>query len=228
MSRPNDPFWEYAEKMDDGSMTCTFCGHCFSQGTSVTRIKLHLAGVKRRGVKICKNVPEEVRDAACDAVNNSPPEKKLKSVAGSSSNEVANAISASTQEQNNEVTHVEIAQQGGPFFTGELAWANDLIGEAELVQLERGGSHERKSINQADEPRGHSSRPTVNNDANMNNVQNMVAVRTEPVLVQVLEQSNAELICDSLQQIKVRNCNSMESLVPSSWISLVNLERLQL
>ncbi|KAI5554473.1 hypothetical protein BDE02_19G015700 [Populus trichocarpa] len=88
-----------------------------------------------------------------------------------------------------------MAQQGGPFFTGELAWANDLIGAAELVQLERGSSHE---------PRGDSSRPTedqlyspsVNNDANMNDVQNMVAVRIEPVLVQVLEQSNAEL--DSL------------------------------
>jgi len=204
MSRPNDPFWEYVEKMDGGgSMTCTFCGHCFSQGTSVTRIKLHLAGVKGRGVKICENVPEEVRDAACEAID-VPPEKKLKTVAGSSSNEVANAISASTQERNNEVTHVEMAQQGGPFFTGELAWANDLIGRAELVQLERGSSRERPWINQADEPRGDLSRPTdaqlcspsVNNDANMNDVQNMVAVRTEPVLVQVLEQSNAEL--DSL------------------------------
>jgi len=199
MSRPNEPsFWEYVEKMDGGSMTCTFCGHCFSQGTSITRIKLHLAGVKRQGVKICKKVPHEVRDAACDAVNNSPPEKKLETVAGSSSNEAANAISASTQEQNNEMTHVEMAQQG-PFFTGEFAWANDLI-----VQLERGSFHERPSINQADEPRGDSSRPSddhlcfpsVNNDVNMNAVQNMVGVRTEPVLVQVLEQSNAEL--DSL------------------------------
>ncbi|KAI5554474.1 hypothetical protein BDE02_19G015900 [Populus trichocarpa] len=199
MSRPNDPFWEYVEKMDGGgSMTCTFCGHCFSQGTSVTRIKMHLAKVKGRGVKICKKVPHEVRDAACEAID-VPPEKKLKTVAGSSSNEVANAISASTQEQNNEVTHVEMAQQGGPFFAGELAWANDLI-----VQLETGSSHERPLINQADEPRGDSSRPTddqlcspsVNNDANMNDVQNMDAVRTEPVPVQVMEQSNAEL--DSL------------------------------
>jgi len=204
MSRPNDPFWEHVEKMDGGgSMTCTFCGHCFSQGTSVTRIKLHLARVKGRGVKICKNVPQEVRDAACEAID-APPEKKLKTVAGSSTNEVPNAISASTQEQNIEGTHLEMAQQGGPFFTGKLAWANDLIGGAELVQLERGGSHERPSINQADEPQGDSSRPSddhlcspsVNNDVNMNDVQNMVGVRTEPVLVQVLEQSNAEL--DSL------------------------------
>ncbi|XP_061944419.1 uncharacterized protein LOC133668529 isoform X1 [Populus nigra] len=203
MSRPNDRFWEYVEKMDGGSMTCTFCGHCFSQGTSVTRIKLHLAKVKGRGVKICENVPPEVRDAACEAIDG-PPEKKLKTVAGSSTNEVANAISASTQERNIEVTHVEMAQQGGPFFTGELARANDLIGAAELVQLERGSSPERPSINQTDEPRGDSSRPTddqlcspsVNNDANMNDVQNMVAFRIEPVPVQVLEQSNAEV--DSL------------------------------
>ncbi|KAL9381671.1 hypothetical protein Peur_024706 [Populus x canadensis] len=37
---------------------------------------------------------------------------------------------------------------------------------------------------------------------------------------------SAKLICDSLQQIKVRNCNNMESLVPSSWTSLVNLEKI--
>jgi disease resistance protein RPS2 len=37
---------------------------------------------------------------------------------------------------------------------------------------------------------------------------------------------SAKLTCDSLQQIEVWNCNSMESLVPSSWISLVNLEKI--
>jgi disease resistance protein RPS2 len=36
---------------------------------------------------------------------------------------------------------------------------------------------------------------------------------------------SAKLTCDSLQQIEVWNCNSMEILVPSSWISLVNLEK---
>jgi len=32
MSRPNDPFWEYVEKMDGGGgggMKCTFCDHFF-------------------------------------------------------------------------------------------------------------------------------------------------------------------------------------------------------
>jgi disease resistance protein RPS2 len=37
---------------------------------------------------------------------------------------------------------------------------------------------------------------------------------------------SAKLTCDSLQQIEVWNCNSMEILVPSSWISLVNLEKI--
>jgi disease resistance protein RPS2 len=37
---------------------------------------------------------------------------------------------------------------------------------------------------------------------------------------------SAKLMCDSLQQIEVRNCNSMEILVPSSWICLVNLEKI--
>uniref|UniRef100_A0A6N2KCU5 Disease resistance protein At4g27190-like leucine-rich repeats domain-containing protein n=1 Tax=Salix viminalis TaxID=40686 RepID=A0A6N2KCU5_SALVM len=36
-----------------------------------------------------------------------------------------------------------------------------------------------------------------------------------------------KLICDSLQQIDVGNCNSMEILVPSSWSCLVILERIR-
>jgi hypothetical protein len=81
----------------------------------------------------CK-VPEEVQNAALPAIDG-PLEKKLKTVAGSSNNEVTNAISTSSQEQNNEVIHVEIAQQGEAVFAGELAWANDLIGGIELVDI---------------------------------------------------------------------------------------------
>ncbi|KAG5224077.1 disease resistance protein [Salix suchowensis] len=74
------------------------------------------------------------------------------------------------------------------------------IPRTEQVQhLERGGSCERPSINQADEPRGDSSQsldplcldhgryydqpfaPSVNNDVIMNDVQNMVRARTERV-----------------------------------------------
>jgi len=38
--------------------------------------------------------------------------------------------------------------------------------------------------------------------------------------------SSAKLICDSLQKIEVKNCDSIEILVPSSWICLINLERI--
>uniref|UniRef100_A0A6N2LT97 NB-ARC domain-containing protein n=1 Tax=Salix viminalis TaxID=40686 RepID=A0A6N2LT97_SALVM len=37
---------------------------------------------------------------------------------------------------------------------------------------------------------------------------------------------SAKLICDSLQQIDVHKCNSMEILIPSSWSCLVNLEEI--
>uniref|UniRef100_A0A6N2KRE7 Disease resistance protein At4g27190-like leucine-rich repeats domain-containing protein n=1 Tax=Salix viminalis TaxID=40686 RepID=A0A6N2KRE7_SALVM len=37
---------------------------------------------------------------------------------------------------------------------------------------------------------------------------------------------SAKLICDSLQEIKVSKCNSMEIMVPSSWSGLINLEEI--
>jgi disease resistance protein RPS2 len=61
--------------MDDGSVKCEFCGHPFAKDTSNFRIKWHLSGVKGRGVKICKNVPEQVQNAALAAING-PPKKK--------------------------------------------------------------------------------------------------------------------------------------------------------
>ena len=110
MLRQNDPvshhvdrsFWEYVEKMDDGRMRCNFCWHLFAKGTSISRIKFHLAGVTGRGVKTCGPVPPDVQDAALAAIDG-PPEKKLKTVAGSSNNDVTNEISASAQQQNNEM-----------------------------------------------------------------------------------------------------------------------------
>ncbi|KAG5223988.1 disease resistance protein [Salix suchowensis] len=81
-----------------------------------------------------------------------------------------------------------------------LHGAFETIPRTEQVQhLERGSSCERPSINQVDEPRGDSSQPSdplcldhgryydqpfapsVSNDMIMNDVQNMVRVRTEPV-----------------------------------------------
>jgi hypothetical protein len=282
MVRSTDRFWNDVEDMNNGGMKCNFCGHLFSQNTSISRIKWHLSGVKRHGVKICENVPEEVQDAARAAIDG-PPEKRNKNEAGSSNNEVTNAISAPAKEQNNEVIHLDMAQQEAAFFPGELVcwmdsitdkeiesmlglsspeellhYALETVPRTEMVQhLERGSSHGRTSINQADEPQGDSSEPAdllclglgrsydqlcsspvnndammnevpsinqadepqgdsseptdllclrlgrcydqlcsppVNNDAMMTEVQNMVKVRTAPVL-RVLEQSNAVHDC---------------------------------
>jgi hypothetical protein len=213
MVRSTDRFWNDVEDMNNGGKKCNFCGHLFSQNTSISRIKWHLSGVKRHGVKICENVPEEVQDAARAAIDG-PPEKRNKNEAGSSNNEVTNAISAPAKEQNNEVIHLDMAQQEAAFSPGELVcwmdsmtdkeiesmlglsspeellhYALETVPRTEMVQhLERGSSHGRTSINQADEPQGDSSEPTdllclglgrsydqlcsppVNNDAMMNEV----------------------------------------------------------
>jgi disease resistance protein RPS2 len=104
------------------------------------------------------------------------------------------------------ITDQEIESMLGRSSPEELLHdALETVPRTEMVQhLERGSSHERTSINQADELQGDSSEPTdllclgigrcydqlcstVNNDAMMNEVQNMV---------KVLEQSNA--VHDSL------------------------------
>jgi disease resistance protein RPS2 len=82
----------------------------------------------------------------------------------------------------------------------------------EVQHLERGSSCERPSINQADEPRGDSSQPTdslcldhgryydqlftpsINNDVIMNDVQNMVRVRTEPLEEEDVENSGSSVV----------------------------------
>ncbi|KAG5223378.1 disease resistance protein [Salix suchowensis] len=169
MSRQDGPvlhhvdrsFWNHVEKMDDGRKGCKYCGRLFPKDTSIWRIKFHLAGVKGHGVKICGKVPQDVQDAALTAIHG-PPEKKLKTVAGLSNNEVTNAISSSAQEQNN----VDMAQQ-----------QEDLSLEDWMASF-----HERPSFNQADELRGDPSQPTndqlcspsVNNDVSVNDAQNVV------------------------------------------------------
>uniref|UniRef100_A0A6N2KGP9 Uncharacterized protein n=1 Tax=Salix viminalis TaxID=40686 RepID=A0A6N2KGP9_SALVM len=200
MFRQNDPilhhvdrsFWEYVEKMDGGRMSCKFCGHEFAKYTSISRIKHHLAGVKGRGVRICGQVPQDVQDAALAAIDDGPPEKKLKTGAGSSNNEVTNIISPSAQQQNNEMMMAHQQED----LSLEEDWMASITVEDEDLQV-IGSFHERPSFNQADEPQGDPSQPTndqlcppsVNNDVIVNVAQNVGGVRTEPVV----QQSNAEL-----------------------------------
>ena len=132
--------------------------------------------------------------------------KRNKNEAGSSNNEVTNAISAPAKEQNNEVMHLDMAQQEEAFSPGALErWMDSIadqeiesmlgrsspeellhdaletVPRTEMVQhLERGSSHERTSINQAGELQGDSSEPT-----------DLLC----PTVLRVLEQSNAVHDC---------------------------------
>jgi disease resistance protein RPS2 len=103
MARQNDPFWDFVGKLDGGRFNCTFCGYKYAAATSVTRIKWHLSGVQGRGVAICRQVPEDVQEAAFQAVHGG--NKRHKGIA-SSSNFNDNAISTTPQEQNNEVDNL--------------------------------------------------------------------------------------------------------------------------
>ena len=93
MRRPNHPFREYVD-MNGGSMKCKFCGYLFAKNTSISRIKWHLSGERGRGVKFCKDVPEEVQEIAFLAILDGTPGRKRKTVAGSRNNEVTIAIEA--------------------------------------------------------------------------------------------------------------------------------------
>eukprot|EP00258_Populus_trichocarpa_P010160 XP_002317527.3 probable disease resistance protein At4g27220 [Populus trichocarpa] len=97
MVRPNDPFWDYVEKMTGGLLRCMFCEYIFAVATSISRIKSHFAGVKRRGVNICTKVPKEIQEASYLAIHGS--RKKLKTMPS----EVANKFSTSSLEEKNEV-----------------------------------------------------------------------------------------------------------------------------
>jgi disease resistance protein RPS2 len=98
MARPNDRFWDFVEKLDDGRFNCTFCGYKFAAATSVWRIKWHLSGVRGHGVAICDKVTEDVQEAAFQATHGG--NKRHKSIA-SSSNVNDNVISTTRQEQKN-------------------------------------------------------------------------------------------------------------------------------
>jgi hypothetical protein len=66
MTRPNDPFWDHVEKLDDGRFNCKFCGYKFAAAASVTMIKWHLSGVQGRGVTICRQVQNLKRGSSLE------------------------------------------------------------------------------------------------------------------------------------------------------------------
>uniref|UniRef100_A0A6N2N2A8 BED-type domain-containing protein n=1 Tax=Salix viminalis TaxID=40686 RepID=A0A6N2N2A8_SALVM len=94
--RPNDPFWNYVEDMNDGSKMCKFCGHLFAKDTSISRIKWHLSGETGHGVGICGQVPKEVQEATFLAMHG---DNKIHKSTPSSSN--VNDYTISTCPQDN-------------------------------------------------------------------------------------------------------------------------------
>uniref|UniRef100_A0A6N2KG96 BED-type domain-containing protein n=1 Tax=Salix viminalis TaxID=40686 RepID=A0A6N2KG96_SALVM len=203
--RPNDQFWQYVEDMNDGKKKCKFCEQkIFAKGTPITRIKWHLSGETGHGVDICAKVPKEVQEAAFLALPHS--NKRQKSTPSSSNGNLARmqeGVQGMEQGAGEERIQSHSQAQNAMEDTGEGSFGHDAfqtIPRTEQVQhLERCRSCERPSINQADEPRGDSSQPSdpfclghgryndqpfvpsVNNDVIMNDVQNIVRGRTEPV-----------------------------------------------
>uniref|UniRef100_A0A6N2LAR8 Uncharacterized protein n=1 Tax=Salix viminalis TaxID=40686 RepID=A0A6N2LAR8_SALVM len=181
-------FWKHVDKMDDCRMECKFCRHPFAKDTAITRIKSHLAGVKRRGARICGKVPQDVQDAALAAIPiDGPPGKKLKTVAGSSNNEVTNAISASAQQQNNEMM---MAHQREDLSLDE-DWMASITAE-DMEPLVRGYVfHDEPCINQLDQTLGVRTEPVVQqSNAGLDNL-SVDAGRTQ-VGVQGMEQGGEE------------------------------------
>lgn len=63
MGRKKDPIWKYAEKLEDG-FKCKFCQAEFVGGAGASRIKVHLAKYRGKGIEICARVtPEAQADA---------------------------------------------------------------------------------------------------------------------------------------------------------------------
>ncbi|KAG5223970.1 disease resistance protein [Salix suchowensis] len=204
MVRSNDPFWKYVEDMNDGKKKCKFCEQIFAKDTAITRIKWHLSGVRGRGAGICAKVPREVQEEVFLAMHGG--NKRHKSIPSSSNGNLARiqeGVQGTEQGAGEERIQSHSQAENAMEDTGEGSFGHDAfqtIPRTEQVQhLERRSSCERPSINQADEPRGDSSEPSdplclghgryydqpfapsVNNDVIMNDVQNMVRVRTEPV-----------------------------------------------
>lgn len=147
MVRPNDPFWGYVEKMPGGLLRCMFCEYVFAVATSISRIKSHFAGVKRRGVNICTKVPKEIQEASYLAIHGS--RKKLKTMPS----EVANKFSTSSLEEKNEV---EILARDIEEVLMEAESSDEVESKspAELIQFVETGSSVEGNVADAHETGG--------------------------------------------------------------------------
>ncbi|KAF2318802.1 hypothetical protein GH714_010811 [Hevea brasiliensis] len=77
----------------------------FEKHLDCTRIKSHLAGIPGQGIQICDSVPDDVKEAALEAIQGA--NKRRKTMRSSSNNEVYNPIS---RQQNHEVEDEERMQ----------------------------------------------------------------------------------------------------------------------
>ncbi|KAG2721066.1 hypothetical protein I3760_02G063800 [Carya illinoinensis] len=78
MVRPKDPFWKYAENLKNGRFSCNFCHGQFAGG--ISRIKWHLSGHKSHDIKVCEQVPRDIRLAVQQVLDT--PNKKDRKVDG--------------------------------------------------------------------------------------------------------------------------------------------------
>ena len=108
MGRKRDRFWDYAEDLK-GRFKCNYCKHEFPGGAS--RIKSHLAKVKRRDIVICDVVPEDVQKEAYEATQET--NQKLKNASTSSNDEKSKiaSTSVSTIRKETFITQVIISSQ---------------------------------------------------------------------------------------------------------------------
>jgi disease resistance protein RPS2 len=95
MVRRKDSFWKYAKDLENGRFSCNFCKQDFSGG--ISRIKLHLSGVRGRDIQICLQVPEAIQllaQAALRVIDT--PTKRAISVATSNNGLEGESISGSS------------------------------------------------------------------------------------------------------------------------------------
>nr|XP_034903962.1 probable disease resistance protein At4g27220 [Populus alba] len=214
MGRSDDPFWKEVEDMNDGSMKCKFCGHLFANGTSISRIKWHLSGERGHGVGICGQVPKEVQGAAFLAMRGGY--KRHKGIASSSMEYTGEG---SFQHVDRSVSpwrlRVDAHENRGEATQGtdlvdqfaDATWVHmhsALSKEQQLNEISTYFMQEDETVARTEQVQ-HLERdplcldhgryyaqlfaPSVNNDVIMNDVQNMLRVRTEPVEEEGVENS---------------------------------------